>query len=203
MTPRSPSAGYVRTRTLTQWTSTAGSRPHPFRATTALPPPTLDAASPPRSASPDRPAICGPSPALCETRLLVPVVATATRLGETVGGLSSDKEAEMSLVMLQTPDGRRALLGFTGLDALQAWQIEARPVPVTLDLAARTAESEGVDAVLVDVAGPHPLAIDGEVLSALAAGRRLVETGPDEFGWAVSVPGSPPAEGPSPGASRE
>ncbi len=123
--------------------------------------------------------------ALCVTRVLVPVVATATRTATTTDGLSSDKEADMSVVMLQTADGRRALLGFTGLDALQTWRTDARPVPVTLDLAARTARAEGVDAVLVDVAGPHPLAVDGEVLDQLAAGHRLVEVEPGEFGWAV------------------
>ncbi|MCW2811985.1 MAG: hypothetical protein JWP61_2443, partial [Friedmanniella sp.] len=125
--------------------------------------------------------------ALCEDRLLVPVVATATRLGETVGGLRSDKEAEMAVVLLQAADGRRAMLAFTGIDALQAWQADARPVPVTLDLAAQTAQNEGVAAVLVDFAGPHPLVIDGEVLAELAAGHRLVETAPEVFGWAVPV----------------
>jgi hypothetical protein len=126
--------------------------------------------------------------ALCLDRLLVPVVATATRLGETVGGLSSDKEAEMSVVMLQAPDGRRAILAFTGLDSLQTWRVDARPVPVTIDLAAQTAKSEGVAALLVDFAGPHPLVIDGEVLDQLAAGQRLVEAEPDVFGWAVPGP---------------
>ena len=125
--------------------------------------------------------------ALCTTRVLVPVVATATRVGTTAGGLSSDKEADMSVVMLETPDGRRALLGFTGLDALKAWRADARPVPVTLDLAAKTARAEQVGTVLVDVAGPHPLVIDGEVLDALAVGHRLVEVAPEEFGWAVPV----------------
>lgn len=129
---------------------------------------------------------------LCTDRLLVPVVATATRLGETVGGLASDKEAEMSVVMLQAADGRRALLGFTGLDALQAWRADARPVAVTLDKAAQTAQAEGVAALLVDVAGPHPLVVDGEVLTALAAGRRLVETAPGEFGWLVASGGPGP-----------
>jgi hypothetical protein len=123
--------------------------------------------------------------ALCQDRLLVPVVATATRLGETVGGLSSDKEAEMSVVMLQAADGRRALLAFTGLDALQAWQGDARPVAVTLDKAAQTARAEGVAALLVDFAGPHPLVLEGEVLTALAAGQRLIETEPGVFGWLV------------------
>ncbi len=125
--------------------------------------------------------------ALCVDRLLVPVVATATRLGQTVGGLSSDKEAEMSVVMLQAADGRRAMLAFTGLDALQAWRSGARPVPVTLDRAAQTAQSEQVTAILVDFAGPHPLVVEGEILDELAAGHRLVETAPDLFGWAVSV----------------
>lgn len=129
--------------------------------------------------------------ALCADRLLVPVVATATRVGQTVGGLTSDKEAEMSVVMLRAADGRRALLAFTGLDSLRAWQADARPVPVTLDRAAQTARAEGVAALLVDFAGPHPLVLDGEVLGSLAAGHRLVETGPGTFGWLV--PGEPPA----------
>ncbi len=54
--------------------------------------------------------------ALCLDRLLVPVVATATRMGQTAAGLTSDKEAEMAVVLLQAADGRRALLAFSGLD---------------------------------------------------------------------------------------
>jgi hypothetical protein len=123
--------------------------------------------------------------ALCGDRLLVPVVATTTRLGETVGGLASDKEAEMSVVTLQAQDGRRALLAFTGLDALQSWQPDARPVPVTLDVAAHAARSEDVSAVLIDVAGPQTLVIEGEVLAELAAGHRLAELSEGEFGWIV------------------
>ncbi|WP_375432515.1 SseB family protein [uncultured Friedmanniella sp.] len=127
---------------------------------------------------------------LCTDRVLVPVIATATRIGTGAAGLTSDKEADMSVVMLQAADGRRALLAFTGLDALQAWRADARPVPVTLDRAAQTAQAEQVSTVLVDVAGPHPLVIDGDVLDALAAGHRLVELDSsqgegEQFGWAV------------------
>ena len=125
--------------------------------------------------------------ALCTARVLVPVVATATRMGTTSGGQAGDKEADMAVVMLETADGRKALLAFTGLDALKAWRADARPVPVTLDLAAKTARAEAVETVLVDVAGPHPLAVEGEVLAALAVGHRLVELEPGEFGWAVPV----------------
>lgn len=122
--------------------------------------------------------------ALCGDRLLVPVVATATQVGTTVGGLASDKEAEMAVVLLQRADGGKAMLGFTGLDALQAWDSRARPVPVTVDKVAETATAEGAVAVLVDVAGPHPLVLEGEVLDALARGHRLVDLA-DGFGWAM------------------
>jgi type III secretion system (T3SS) SseB-like protein len=127
--------------------------------------------------------------ALCLDRLLVPVVATATQTGQTHGGLDSDKKAEMAVVLLQAPDGRRALLAFSGLDALQAWQSSARPVPVTLDRAAQTARAERAAAVLVDCAGPASLAVEGELLEQLATGHRLVETAPGEFGWVVPAGG--------------
>lgn len=127
--------------------------------------------------------------ALCADRVLVPVVATATRTGAvTESGLTSDKEADMAVVLLQADDGRRAMLAFTGLDALQAWKSDARPVPITIDLAAKSAQSDGAIAVLVDYAGPYPLVLDGEVMTELAAGHRLVELEEGQFGWAQPAP---------------
>jgi hypothetical protein len=124
---------------------------------------------------------------LCTVRLLVPVVATATVEGETVGGLTSDKEAEMAVVLLQTADGRRAMVAFTGLDTLTQWNPAARPVPVTLDLAAQSARQESAEALLIDVGTPDQLALDGQILDQLAAGHRLVELDGGEFGWAVQA----------------
>jgi hypothetical protein len=128
--------------------------------------------------------------ALCGDRILVPVVATATRsgastrVGEAAGGPTSDKEAEMSVVGIRGPDGRRALLAFTGMDSLQAWDAGARPVPVTLDAVAGAAVDDAAAALLIDVAGPDPLVVDGEILAHLASGHRLVELD-GGFGWAV------------------
>jgi hypothetical protein len=79
-------------------------------------------------------------------------------------------------------------LAFTGLDALQSWQPDARPVPVTLDIAAQAAENQDLAAVLIDVAGPHQLVLEGAILRELAAGHRLVELAEGEFGWIVSAP---------------
>jgi hypothetical protein len=124
--------------------------------------------------------------ALCGDRVLVPVVAKATRLAQTTDGAGSDKEAEMSVVGVLAADGRRALLAFTGMDSLESWDPRARPVPVTLDAAAEAALADGAAALVVDVAGPDPLVIDGELLAQLASGHRLVQLD-DGFGWAVRV----------------
>lgn len=123
--------------------------------------------------------------ALCGVRLLVPVVARATDTTEEE--LTSDKEAEMAVVLLQAADGRKAMVAFTGLDTLEAWNPKARPVPVTLDVAAASARQDGASALLIDVEGPHPLAIDGAVLAELAAGHRLIEMPGQEFGWVQSA----------------
>jgi hypothetical protein len=76
----------------------------------------------------------------------------------------------MALPTLVGSDGRRAVLAFTSLQSLTAWRRDARPVPVP----ARQAWQAGVQeasAVVIDVAGPVPLAVDGARLAALAEGR--------------------------------
>jgi hypothetical protein len=96
----------------------------------------------------------------------------------------------MSVVLLRAPDGRRAMLAFTGLDSLRSWNAAARPVPVTLDLAAKSAQADGATALLIDFAGPSPLVVDGEVLARLAQGHRLLALPDGQFGWAM-VTGQP------------
>lgn len=126
---------------------------------------------------------------LCLTRMLVPVVAT---------GATADEHSALSVVLLTSPpsaettDGERTwsgnrtgMLAFTGLDALHRWDPAGRPVLVTLDAAAGSATAEGADTLLIDLAGPYPLEISGDVLTELAAGHRLVALGDGGFGWAV------------------
>lgn len=113
--------------------------------------------------------------ALCTTRLLMPLVTT---------GDEEERTAELSAVSIQAPDGRRALLGFTGLDSLQVWEPAARPVPCTLDDLAATVQEAGAEALLIDVAGPVPFVIEADLVAQLGQGRRLVETSDGGFGWA-------------------
>ena len=105
--------------------------------------------------------------ALAAARLLVPVVATRAEGSGPAGG---DAGSEMALPVLIGRDGRPALLAFTGLDALARWRPDARPVPAEAGRVWRAAVAEGC-AVVIDVAGPVPLAVEGARLAALAAGQ--------------------------------
>lgn len=121
--------------------------------------------------------------ALGEARLLVPVVAGVTEVGHSSGGLRVEKEADMSVVSWQAGDGRRCAVGFTGLDSLAAWHPEARPVPATVDVLAKAALDDHAVALIIDVAGPASLVLEGELLNALARGQRLVALSDGGFGW--------------------
>lgn len=100
--------------------------------------------------------------ALQRSRLLLPAVEVS---------------GAMNAVLLQRADGRRALLAFTGLEPMRRWNPQARPVPVPTQLAAESAVTERAAALLVDVAGPTTLVVEGEDLTALAAGWTLARVG--------------------------
>ena len=106
--------------------------------------------------------------ALAAVRLLVPVIAVLGDGPATPTG--GDKDSEMVLPTLIGRDGRPAVLAFTGLDALARWRPDARPVPAEADRVWRAAVADGC-AVVIDVAGPVPLAVEGARLAALAAGQ--------------------------------
>ena len=102
---------------------------------------------------------------LSRARLLVAVVAVLDALDEAGG----DKESHMAVVSMVNATGERGLLAFTGLDALAAWDPQARPVPVTGPLAARAALDDGATALVIDARGPVRVAVTGEDLRVLAA----------------------------------
>ena len=112
--------------------------------------------------------------ALTAARLLVPVIAEQSHEEQNHEGQSGkdqgDKDSVMVLPTLIGRDGRAAVLAFTGLDALARWRPDARPVPAEADRVWRAAVADGC-AVVIDVAGPVPLAVEGARLAALAAGQ--------------------------------
>jgi hypothetical protein len=126
--------------------------------------------------------------ALAATRLLVPVVAVLAEAEQTESGslsrpggpgpddvatpsrLRTGKVSEMALPTLVGRDGRHAVLAFTCLQSLAWWRPDARPVPAPAGRVWQAGAAEA-GAVVVDVAGPVPFAVDGARLAALAAGR--------------------------------
>lgn len=111
--------------------------------------------------------------ALQSSRLLVPVVALLGEVEYDEQGLAHDKSSDMAAVLMQGRDGRMALLAFTGAAQLEAWNPEARPVPVPAQVAAQSAIQDDAAALLVDVAGAVPVVVQGDDLLGLAAGWTL------------------------------
>lgn len=101
--------------------------------------------------------------ALASSRLLVPVVAAIQ--GERP--IQGEKASEMAMPTLIGFDGRRAVPAFTSLESLTRWQSDARPVPVTALAVWQSAIADSC-AVVIDVAGPVPFAVEGARLAALA-----------------------------------
>jgi hypothetical protein len=136
--------------------------------------------------------------ALADSRLLVPVMPmpgedVAAAEGAAAGGsgsgpdqrvrlLAGEKHAEMATPALVGRDGRRALVAFTCTDAVRRWQPAARPVPVPAAAVFQAAAEES-SAVVVDIAGPVPLAVEGTRLAALAGGGPLPRMHEDPDVW--------------------
>jgi hypothetical protein len=108
--------------------------------------------------------------ALAGGRLLVPVVAVLSNEAHEADA-AGEKVSEMALPTLVGHDGRAAVLAFTCLGSLTRWRPDARPLPVPAQRVWQAGTQEA-GAVVIDVAGPVPLAVEGARLAALAGGGR-------------------------------
>jgi hypothetical protein len=113
--------------------------------------------------------------ALAASRLLVPVVAVLTEAEED----GTEKNSEMVLPTLIGQDGRPAIIAFTCVASLAAWRADARPMPAEADRVWQSAVAER-SAVVIDVAGPVPLVVEGARLAALAAGQTPPQPAEDQ-----------------------
>lgn len=122
--------------------------------------------------------------ALAASRLLVPVVAVLAERLEPAqprsagqakpaavrSSIQGEKASEMAMPTLIGVDGRRAVPAFTSLESMRRWQSDARPVPVVALAVWQSARADS-SAVVIDLAGPVPFAIEGARLAALARGE--------------------------------
>lgn len=105
--------------------------------------------------------------ALTGIRVFVPIVAQVSHSEITAEGLVADKEADMALVSVHTPDGRKALPVFTSVAELSAWHRGARPVAVDIRKAALSAVQDGSDLLVVDAAADPPFVVRRPALWAV------------------------------------
>jgi SseB protein N-terminal domain len=119
---------------------------------------------------------------LQRSRLLVPVVAVLGEVEHDAGGLAREKDSDMATVLVRGADGRLALLAFTGTAELARWDAQARPVPVTAEVAALSAVQDGAAALVVDLAGPVRFVVESEDLRGLAEGWTLARV-PGGTAW--------------------
>lgn len=109
--------------------------------------------------------------ALRDARIFVPIIAL---LGEVPA--EGDKNAEMAAVLMTGADGRVALLAFSSVATLAAWDPQARPVPVRGRDTARATLDEGAAAILLDLGSPTFTIVETDDVEHLAAGHRLVRS---------------------------
>ena len=113
-------------------------------------------------------------------RFLVPLVAEAGDYGLTPEGKTVEKSQELSIVTVKAPDGRAAMPVFSSVRAMQAWNAEARPIPVPGAQVALAAAQEETDLVVIDAGSAETeYVIRRPALEAFALGHRVVPSWAD------------------------
>ncbi len=109
--------------------------------------------------------------AVGEARVFVPIIPL---LGDVP--TDGDKNAEMAAVLMTGADGRTALLAFSSVQTMAAWDPEARPVPVLGRDAACATLAEGATALLLDLGSPSFSVIETADVEHLSVGHVVVRT---------------------------
>jgi SseB protein N-terminal domain len=113
--------------------------------------------------------------AVAQARLLIPIVAVPGEADH------SGKSTDMAVVTLTSSDGQRAFPVFSSLESLLAWDVTARPSPVTSSRAAQGAVTERCDVMLLDCGSGHEQVLRPSMVWALAQQRDWLPAHTDPF----------------------
>ena len=117
---------------------------------------------------------------LATARVYVAIIATLGEEAESEHGLAADKEADLALVTLTAPDGRKALPVFSAVDSLARWHPQARPVAVYAPRAALSAVSEEAQLLVIDPGSEMTFVVRRPAMWALAQQRDWMPSYADE-----------------------
>ncbi|MEY4996979.1 MAG: hypothetical protein RLY59_383, partial [Actinomycetota bacterium] len=112
--------------------------------------------------------------ALRISRFLVPLLAEAGHVGVNAAGLVVDKTQELAIVTVAGPSGQKVLPVFTSVEAMHAWNQDARPVPVEARRAALAAVADGAQWMVVDPQSSTEIVLRRPVVEAIAQGNPWV-----------------------------
>lgn len=108
--------------------------------------------------------------ALAYARVLIPVLAQGEQRHVGKHGLEQDAVASTGVVAVQMPDGRAALPVFTDVEAMQAWNAKARPIPAEGPRAALAAIAESWSSLVLNP-GMETVLIPRPAVWALGQGQ--------------------------------
>jgi len=137
--------------------------------------------------------------ALVDARVFAAITATSA-IAQVVDpahrhpGSPGQSSAEMAVVLLEVPDGSRALPIFADLFALRQWRLDVRPVPLSGAQACAAALDAGATGVVLDPAGAAVTVTDLGTLArgwVPVAGTSLATRRGEAILRAPAVPASP------------
>ena len=101
-------------------------------------------------------------------RLLIPMVASLGESGEGAHGQVVDKSADLAIVTVEGPDGRAAMPAFTSMAAMNAWNPEARPIPIAARKICLAAAAEQTTRVVLDPGSDTNFVLRRPLIAAIA-----------------------------------
>jgi hypothetical protein len=108
--------------------------------------------------------------ALAVNRFLIPLVTHAGDDFDADNPVMEDKVQELSVITVAGPSGERVIPAFTCVDAMSAWNLEARPIPIDAQLVALAAASEQTDRIVVNP-GTDSIVLRRPVVWSIAQGN--------------------------------
>jgi hypothetical protein len=107
--------------------------------------------------------------ALAVNRFLIPLVTHAGDDFDSDNPVMEDKVQELSVITVAGPNGEKVIPAFTSVDAMNAWNPDARPIPIDAQRVALAAASEQTDRIVVNP-GTDSIVLRRPVVWSIAQG---------------------------------
>lgn len=111
--------------------------------------------------------------ALADSRALIPLMTHAGDDFDADNPVMEDKVQELAVVTLAGPNGETVYPAFTSVEAMRAWNRDARPIPIEMRRVCLATAGEGAERVVVNP-GTDQIVLRRPVVWAIAQGHPVV-----------------------------